>query len=324
MRLTKRDFIKVIGASALVPGMSHSQEADYPNRPVTMIVPFPPGGATDATMRVIAEHFRKATGQTMTIENKPGGGTLVAMNYLKPQKPDGYTLACMTRAQFASYWVVGGKNAAHPFDDFTFISATHGSIFALVTRADSPYKSLADVVAAAKANPGKISVGNIGAGTTHNLVALEFARLAKIELIHASFKGEGDSNNAVLGGHLDLSVSSGGVIPLIDSGKLRVLAVALDQRLAKYPTWPTFTEQGYPMKMDTTVGVGGPKGMDPAIVAKLDGIFRTMTQSPEFAASLERLYQPVKYLNSEAFTNELRQRVDTEKALVEQYNLRQP
>jgi tripartite-type tricarboxylate transporter receptor subunit TctC len=324
LNVSKRHFLKVLGAAAAVPARSIAQhELDYPTRPVTMIVPFTAGGASDATFRALAEGFTRVTGQPMTVENRPGGGSLVMVNHLKQQKPDGYTLGFMSRAQFASYWVLDGKNAAHPLDDFTFVSAINGSVFALVTRAESPYKTLADVVAAAKANPGKLSVGNIGPGTTHHLTALEFARIAGIDLIYPPFKGESDSNNAALGGHIDMAVSSGSVMPLVEAGRMRVLALATDQRLPNFPNLPTFADQGFPVTMDTTVGVGGPKGMDPRIVAKLDGVFRQITRDPAFNASLSKLYQPVKYMDTASYNRLVRERMQSEKVLVERYNLKQ-
>jgi tripartite-type tricarboxylate transporter receptor subunit TctC len=320
--LAKRDFLKLLGAAAGMPALAFAQDVDYPTRPVTMIVPFPPGGASDATFRALADAFSRITGQPMTVENRPGGGTLVALANLKQQKPDGHSLGFMSRAQFATFWVNGGKGNVHPLDDFTFISAINGSIFALVTRADSPLKSLADVIAAAKANPGKLSVGNIGPGTTHHLTALEFARLAGIDMIYPPFKGEADSNNAALGGHIDMAVSSGSVMPLIEAGRMRVLGLALDQRLPAYPNLPTFVEQGFPVLMDTTVGVGGPRGMDPRVVAKLNGIFRQITRDPAFVATLNKLYQPVKYMETDAYNKLVRERMDSERQLVERHNLK--
>ncbi len=322
MLINRRAFLKTSGAMtgvATLPALAQS----YPSRPVTIVVPFPAGGGTDATIRILAEGFQKQTGRSMLVENRPGGGTLIALNYLAQQKPDGYTLGVMTRAQFATYWVANASNAVHPLNDITFIAATHGSIFGLLVRADGPHKSLADVVAAAKANPGKLSVGNIGIGTTHHLTALEFAREAGIELNHIPYKGEAESTASLIGGHIDLAVSSGTFIPHVESGRLRVLALALPARLSKYPQWPTFTEQGFPVQMETSVGIGGPKGMDPSVVRYLADALRRITQAPEVVAGLERLYQPVQYIDTDTYNRGVQQRYQLERELVERYNLRQ-
>jgi tripartite-type tricarboxylate transporter receptor subunit TctC len=315
----RRELLKAAAALGIVMPLGlRAQDSPYPSRPVTLVVPFPPGGAVDATMRIIGTHFQRVTGQPLVLENKPGGGSLVAINYLKQQKPDGYTLGVMTRGQFASYWIAGAKNPAHPLNDFTFISATHGSVFLLLAGPGSPYGSLAAVVAAARANPGKVTLG--WSGHTHHLTALEFSRLANIELLQVPYKGESESNNALLAGQIDLGVSSGTAISLVEAGKLRVLGVAIEERLARVPG-PTFVEQGFPLVMDTTVGIGAPRDMDPGTVAKLDSIFREMVQHPGFVASMATLHQPVKYRNSSDYAKDVRARFEEERALVERYKL---
>lgn len=295
--------------------------AGYPNRPVTLIVPFAAGGGTDVTMRVIARHFQLITGQPMTVENRPGGGTMVAQAYLKNQKPDGYTLGTMTRAQHVAFHTARGKVPVHPLDDLTYIAATHGSIFGMVVRAEAPFNTLADLVAHAKAHPGKLSFGNIGAGTTHNLVALEFARLAGIDVLHASFKGEADSNTAAMGGHVDVSVSSGVFIPQVQGGKMKVLGIASPERLAGLPDWKTLREQGYDIQMDTSVGIGAPRDMPADVAAKINEVVRRMTADPEFKAALMRVWQPVHYIPTAEYRKAQEAQFAKEKALMERHKL---
>ena len=310
-----------LGALTMAATGRAAADSNYPSRPVTLIVPFPAGGGTDATLRIVARHFQEITGQPMQVENRPGGGTLVALAYLKNQKPDGYTLGTMTRAQHVTYWRENGKVPVHPLEDLTYISGTHGSIFGMVVRADSPFNSLEDLVRHARANPGKLSFGNIGVGTTHHLVALEFARQAGLEVIHASFKGEAESNTAAMGGHLDVSVSSGAFIPQVEGGKMKVLGLALDKRLAAYPNWKTMREQGYDVLMDTSVGIGGPKGMSDAVVNRLDAVFRKMTADPKFEAGLMRVYQPVQYTSTAEYRKAQQLQFQKEKALIAEYQL---
>jgi tripartite-type tricarboxylate transporter receptor subunit TctC len=311
-----------LGLLATRAGTALAQgDTDYPARPVTLIVPFAAGGGTDATLRIVARHFQDITGQSMTVENRPGGGTLVALSHLKSQKPDGYTLGVMTRAQHVTYWRESGKVPVHPLEDFTYISGTHGSIFGLVVKADSPFNTLQDVARYAKANPGKLSFGNIGVGTTHNLVALEFARQAGIDVVHVSFKGEAESNTAALGGHVDVSASSGVFIPQVLGGKMKVLGLALEQRLPAYPDWKTMREQGYDVLMDTSVGIGGPQGMSDVVVAKLDAVFRKMTADPQFEAALMKLFQPVQYVPTAQYRKAQQAQFLKERALIAQYQL---
>jgi tripartite-type tricarboxylate transporter receptor subunit TctC len=322
MTALNRRQLTVAALGALALGSAQADgAASYPNRPVTLIVPFAAGGGTDVTMRIIARHFQQITGQPMTVENRPGGGTMVAQGYLKNQKPDGYTLGTMTRAQHVAFHTSKGKVPVHPLDDLTYIAATHGSIFGMVVRADSPFQSLADVVAYAKAHPGKLSFGNIGAGTGHNLTALEFARLAGIDVLHASFKGEADSNTAAMGGHVDISVSSGVFIPQVQGGKMKVLGIATTERLAGFPDWKTLREQGFDIQMDTSVGIGGPKGMPADVVAKINEVVRRMTSDPEFKTALMRVWQPVHFIPTAEYRKAQEQQFDKEKLLMEQHKL---
>lgn len=306
---------------ALGCGIAAAQgSADYPSRPVTILVPYPPGGATDATVRIIARSFQSITGQPMVVENKPGAGSLIAINLLASKKPDGYTLGVMTRAQHTEYWREDGRVPVHPLEGLTYISGTHGSIFGMVVRADSPFNSLDDVIRYAKRNPGKVSFGNVGVGGTHNLVALEFARLAGIDVIHVPFKGEAESNTAAMGGHLDISVSSGSFIPQVQGGKMKVLGIALEKGLPEHPSWKTFKEQGFEVVADTQVGIGGPKGMDEAIVQKLDAVFRRMANDPQFEAELMKVYQPVQYLPTAQYRKAQEAQFIKERDLMRRYN----
>lgn len=323
MNLTRRS-LNMLGLGLFVTGAKAMKKPDdnYPNRAVTIIVPFPAGGGTDATVRIIARHFQEITGQVMTVENRPGGGTLVGLNHLKNQKPDGYSLGVMTRAQHTAYWRAGGNVPVHPLNDLTYISGTHGSIFGMLVKPDSPFNSLDDLARYAKENPGKLSFGNVGPGSGHNLIALEFARLAEIDVLHLPFKGEAEINTSVMGGHVNVSVSSGSFIPLVAAGKLKLIALARDERLAEFPDWSTFADQGYNVKHDTSVGVGGPQGMDESVVAKLDSIFKEMCDDPKFVSAIMRIYQPVQYIPTAAYRQSQQEQFAEAKRIIEQYQLR--
>lgn len=323
MGFSRRALLKAAGASTWLGAARTFAAETYPSHTVTMVVPFSPGGATDSTVRIIAEHFRGLTGQPMLVENRPGGGSMVALNHLKQRKPDGYTLGIMSRGQFVTYWMQNAGAGLDPLGDFTFICATHGSIFGLLARADAPWRSLKDLVSDAKARSAPLTVGAIGAGSVHHLVALEFARLAGIQIVHIPFKGEAESNSALLGGQIDLAVSSGSFIPFVHGGKLRVLAVAERNRLARYAEWPTFAEQGYAVVVHNTVGIGGPKGMAPQTVAAIDGIFQRLMQAPDLVASLAQIYQSPSYLGTDAYVQLMRNEFVDARRLVDQYKLKQ-
>lgn len=323
--IRKLGFALALSASMLAFGASQARAQAFPGaKPVTLYVTFPAGGVTDITMRTLAEHFKRITGQSMVIENRPGGGSTVALNALRQQKPDGYTLSVIGRGAMTTYWVQDGKIGFHPVDDFTFVSGIAGSYFALVARADQPYKTIAELVQFAKANPGKLTFGTIGHGQfTHQPMA-EFLQLAGIDIRHVPFKGDTDTLNNVVGGHLELAVSGGSFQPFVESGRMRLLAFLTDKRVARFPEVPTFTEAGYPVQAAVVVGLGGPKGMDPQVVRYLDATFKRITDDPEFRSTLDKMHQTTQYISHDDFSAWAKRQFPIEREIVEKFNLRAP
>lgn len=320
------NFKRIFGASLaawMIAAAPQALAQAFPSaKPVTLYVTFPAGGVTDITMRTLAEHFKRITGQSMVIENRPGGGSTVALNALRQQKPDGYTLSVIGRGAMTTYWVQEGKIGFNPVDEFTYISGVAGSYFALVARADQPYKTIAELVAFAKANPGKLTFGTIGHGQfTHQPMA-EFMQLAGIDLRHVPFKGDSDTLNNVVGGHLELAVTGGSFQPFVESGKVRILGFLTDKRVARFPDAPTFTEAGYPVRAHVVVGIGGPKGMDPQVVKYLDNTFRQITEDADFRATLDKMHQTTQYISHEDFTAWSKKQFLVERDVVERFNLR--
>lgn len=320
--MNKRSLLKMWAIGLLAQGLLAHADPKYPERPVTLIVPFSAGGGTDATMRAFAKAFQEVTGQPMSVENKPGGGTLIALNHLKGKQPDGYTLGTMTSAQFTAFWLNDGKGAVHPLNDIDYLAGTHGSIFGLLTRADAPFNTLEELAKYAKANPDKpLSFGNIGNGTTHHMLALEFAKAAGIPAQHISFKGEADSNTAALGGHIDLSVSSGSFVPLVEGNRLKVLGIATTERLAKYPQWKTMREQGYNVVLSTQVGIGAPKGITPTLAKRIEAIVRDISKNAEFNATLQRLYQPAQFVEQAAYQKLVAEQSDQQRESINKHGI---
>lgn len=322
--MDKRAALKLLGAGPLLAtlGSGARAQARYPERPVTLIVPFPPGGGTDGTMRAFAAAFTDITRQPVTVENRPGGGTLISLAQLRAKEPDGYTLGTMTMAAYTAYWISRGKASVHPVDDIELISGTHGSIFALLARGDSPFNTLDDLVKAAKANPSKpFTIGNIGNGTTHHVVGWTFEQQAGIKVEHVPFKGEVDAVVSMIGGHTDFAVSSGSFVPQVEAGKAKVLGLAMPARLERYPQWRTCREQGYDIVAGTQVGICAPKGVPAALSDRIDAIVREVSRHPEFVAASQRLYQPIQYLDRNEYRKMAADAFTTQRALVEKMNL---
>jgi tripartite-type tricarboxylate transporter receptor subunit TctC len=317
---TRRDFIKTtLAAAATIAVPSIAQSQAFPSRPIKLICPWPAGGPTDAVMRAMAESAGKALGGTVIVENKGGaGGTLGAIELVNA-KPDGYTLSQMPLGIFRIPHMQ--KVQFDPLKDFTYIACLTGYTFGLVVRADSPIMTIKDLVAFAKANPGKFTYGSTGNGTTPHLVMEEFSQRAGIKLTHIPYKGNADGMAALLGGHVMSHSDSTGWAPHVDSGKVRLLATYGSKRTTKWPNVPTLQDLGYDTVSDSPFGIGGPKGMDPALVKRLQDAFKKTIEDPAVLAMLDKFNQPVIYMDSARYTQFAADTFEAEKKTIERLGL---
>jgi tripartite-type tricarboxylate transporter receptor subunit TctC len=205
--------------------------------------------------------------------------------------------------------------------DFTWIACLTGYTFGLVVPVSSPIKTLQDYVAYAKANPGKMTYGHTGAGTSPHLAMEEFAQRAGIQLVHVPFKGNADNMQAVLGEHVMSASDATGWGPHVEAGKLRLLATYGSQRTKRWPNVPTLDELGYKTVSDSPFGVCGPKGMDPAVVRVLHDAFRKTLDDPAVLATFDKFDQTVIYKNTEDYTRFARESYAAEKATIERLGL---
>jgi len=294
----------------------------FPARPVRYICPWPAGGSTDAVMRAIAESAGKTLGQQVIVENKPGAGGMLGANELVSAKPDGYTLSQLPHGVFRIPHMQ--KTSFDTLNDFTWIACLTGYTFGLVVPADGPIKSIADLVAYAKANPGKFNYGSTGTGTSPHLAVEEFAQRAGIQLNHIPFKGNADNMQAILGGHTMAASDATGWAPHVASGKLRLIATYGSKRTKRWPDVPTLDELGYKTVSDSPFGVCGPKGMDPAITRLLHDAFRKTLEDPAVLAMFEKFDQTVNYMGTEQYTQWARATFQAEKATIERLGMSAP
>ena len=206
--------------------------------------------------------------------------------------------------------------------DFTYIINMTGYTFGLVVPAGAPWKTLKEFVEDAKKNPGKIDYGSTGTGTTPHLAIEEFAAKAGIKLTHVPFKGSADLMTSILGGHVQAASDSTGWAPHVESGKLRLLVTYGSKRTKKWPDVPTLAELGYETVSDSPFGIGGPPGMDPAVVKTLHDAFRKSLDDPKVLAILDRFDQSVIYMSPEEYTKYARQMVDAERVTIDRLGLR--
>jgi tripartite-type tricarboxylate transporter receptor subunit TctC len=239
---------RVVVAAVLAAALSVGARAqDYPSRPVTVVVPFVSGGSTEIMARLIAQGLETKLAKPVIVENKPGAGTVIGSNYVAKAEPDGYTLLMGTSSPIAINVTVYKALPYNPATDFVPLAMVAESPFVLVVNNDLPVKTIPELIAYAKANPGKLSFGSGGPGAPHHLFAELFASMAGIKMTHVPYRGSLPALNDVLAGHIQLMfVDLPPAVGMISSGKIRALGVTPAKRLAALPDVPTIAEAGVP------------------------------------------------------------------------------
>ena len=291
----------VASLCAWTTGIGAAQAAEpasvFPTRAITLIVPWPAGGATDVTMRILAEIAGRQLGQSIVVENRPGAaGTLVGPA-LRSALPDGYTLGQLPLTLYR--FPFQQKVAWDPLRDIVPVIQISGVTFGIVVPAESPFKTLADLVAWGRANPQRLTVGSTGIGSTAHLAMEEIMATEGVSYIHVPYKGTADQMLAVASQTLMAGVNSTGFAPYVDNGKLRLLAVFSASRSKRWPTVPTIKELGYANGVhNSPYGIGAPAGLDPLVVKKLHDAFRQALFDPLHLQEIARYDQEPAYLGS--------------------------
>ncbi len=316
---SRRRLLTAAALAAAAPTL-RAQPAGWPARPITLIVPWPAGGSTDRHLRALAEIASKSLGQNVIIQNQPGGGGTTGPGTMAlTAKPDGYTVAQFPMGMLRIPHMQ--KTAWNPLTDFSFILGVTGYTFGFVVRSDSPYKTLADYLDAARKQPGKIDFGSTGIGTSPHLLLEEVADVAKVQLNHIPFKGNADLMQALLGGHVMAASDATGWDKFVESGQMRLLVTFGESRTKRWPTVPTARELGYKVVGNSPYGLVGPKGMDPAVVKALHDGFKRALDDPKHLEVLDQLNQPVWYKNSADYGAWARDTFGKERALIERLGL---
>ncbi len=291
---------------------------DFPNRPITLICPWPAGGSTDTQLRKFAQIAAKHLGQPIVVENKPGaGGTLGPTQMAANAKPDGYTLS---QLPFGVYRMPHMQKVDwHPIRDFTYVIGLTGYTFGIVVKMDSPLKSFSDFIAYAKANPGRLSYSSTGNGTSPHLLVEEVAGKTGIQLLHVPFKGNADSTQALMGGHVMAQSDATGWARFVDAGEFRLLVTFGEER-TKWGA-PTAKELGIDVVSYSPYGLVGPKGMDPKVVKILHDAFKKALDDPEHLAVLKQFDQVYWYRSGEDYAQWGAQMFTGERATIERLGL---
>lgn len=319
--VTRRQLLATaaaVAAPALLPAHVLAQDK-FPNRPIKLIAPWPAGGSSDGVMRAFADSASKALGVPVVVENRPGAGGTMGAAAMVGAAPDGYTL---TQLPLGIYRLPHmQKMSFDPVADITHIVCLTGYTFGIACTADAPFKTLKEMVAYAKANPGKLEYGHTGTGTTPHLAIEEFSDKAGIQLNPIPFKGSAEIMQAILGGHIRVMSGTTEFAPHVQSGKLRLLATLGSKRNKAFPDVPTVKESGWDTITESPFGIGGPKGMDPAVVKVLHDAFRKTLEDPAVQATLDKFYMPSIYMSTAEYTAYAERTFKAEKATIERLGL---
>lgn len=310
-------------AAASAAPWVHAQpggDASFPQRPISLLVPWPAGGATDITLRLLAELAGRQLGQRILIENRGGAGGTLAMPVLQQAPPDGYTLAQMPQPVFRAPYTQ--KVAWDPIRDTTPILQVSGVTFGLVVPAASALRSVDDLLGHAAAHPGELSIATNGIGTTPHVVLDGLFAWHGLRYIHVPYKGTAEQMVAVASGQVMAGVNSNGFAPYVDSGRLRLLATFGAARTRRWPHVPTLDELGHGIVAMSPYGLAGPRGLPPPVLQTLHDAFKTALFDPRHMAELARYDQEIAYLGSADYGRSMRESVAAQRRIVEQLGLR--
>lgn len=312
----------VLGASGgLMPGGAAAQvTASWPQRPLQLIVPWPAGGATDLTLRLLCEEVEPLLGQRVVVANRPGAAGSLVAPALKAAEPDGYTIGQVPLTVYRH--ALMNRVAWDPVQDLAPIVQVSGVTFGLLVPAASPWQSLADMLNWARQHPGELLMGSTGVGTTAHLAMEEILLEQNIKYVHVPYKGTADQMLAIAAEQLMAGVNSTGFAPWIDQGKMRLLAIFSAERSPRWPQVPTLRELGYPRSVYSSPwGLAAPRGTPEPIIKKLHDAFHKAMFSERHKAALARYDQSLDYLDTQAYQRAILQTVEREKALLRRMNL---
>lgn len=276
-----------VAVSALLPIAAH---AAYPDRPIHVVVPFPPGGSTDVVTRAVSEEAAKILGQPIIIENRGGAGSMIGSNYVAKAAPDGYTLL-VGQTAFA---VNASLRKELPYDtikDFTPIAlmADHPGVF--LAHVDKPYNTFEEFIEYAKANPGKVVYSSAGVGSWPHLSTQMLANVAGLDIMHVAYQGTGPAKADLIAGRIDVKIEAYATSKaMVDEGRLKILAVTGKERAPELPNLPTIAEKGYPgYETSYWIGLLGPAGVPADIVKTLEQAYMTASKSPAVSEKLAKM-----------------------------------
>lgn len=260
-----------------------SASADYPDRPVRLIVPFPPGGNIDATARIVANGLAEQLGVSVIVENRPGAAGMVGSEYVAKAPPDGYTSLLGSTGSFAPGKALNPSIPLDPVKDFVSASPITRAPLVLSVNRSIPVNTVAELIAYAKAHPGKLTVASSGTGTAAHLTAEYFQTMSGVKFLHVPYKGSGPAISDLIGGQVDMTFDQlASSLPQIQAGKLHALGVTTLQRTPLMPDLPTLAESGLPgFESSTTTALMFPAGTPRTVIERVNAAMRVVLANPD-------------------------------------------
>lgn len=280
-----------------------AQAADYPDKPITVIVPFPPGGSSDVTARLIAKKMAERVGQSVVIDNKGGANGSIGATAMKQAKPDGYTILIGSIGVFAINPALFKDLRYDPMQDFDLLSVAVRTPNVLVASPNFPANTVAELIEYLKKNPNKVTFASSGTGSSDHLTAALFLQKTGTTGTHVPYKGGGPAINDLIAGHANVSFQNlGAIAPHVKSGKLKALGVTSGQRNPTLPDVPTMAEGGVKdLEVYSWQAAAAPKGLPPAVRAKLEAELAASAQAPDIKPQFEAIGFEVVATNGEQF-----------------------
>jgi len=285
-------------SAAFAPTIAAAQST-YPDRPISIIVPYAPGGTTDVMGRALADSLSRQLKQTVIIENKPGAAGAMGVLDMMHAKPDGYRLTMAPVGIFRQPHLQ--ETRYDPIRDLTYIASFLSYDFAITVRADSPFNTIQDLVAYARQNPGELRYGTPGRFTGNHVVLAALGQRENVTLTHIPYKGDSGAMTALLGGHTQVAVITNSVLPHLRAGTVRVLATADRQHNTAFEGVPTLIESGYDVVVPSPLGIAGPAGLPQSIVDRLDQAIKTALSDPQVQQAFDNFGVRSHYTDAQTY-----------------------
>jgi tripartite-type tricarboxylate transporter receptor subunit TctC len=310
-------------ACALAGGITGA--AAFPDRPVRLIVPFPPGGVTDTAARLVGQHLSTKWGQQVVIDNRPGAGGVIGVDAAARSAPDGYTMLLATNGEITINPAIIAKLRYDSQKDLIPIAMVTNTPFLWSTNVSTPINSLPELVAAAKAKPGELAYSSAGIGSSSHLATEQFAAATGIKLLHVPYRGGAPAATALVSGDVPVSaIALSSVMPVIDTGKIRLLAVTSDKRMSLLPNVPTVMETGVLKDFQSSIWTGlfVPAGTPEPIVAKIEQDLIEVLKDPVVVARLEQVGASAVGMPGAQLRGHIQKEIDELKKLAADANIK--